>query len=180
MAYRGASRQEFLKVMQRHTATTCIAPSSLRNQGPGVLVAARTRLSKISLARIPHSSAVRFGAWLDRETEKILDQLPIRERPWGVARKALNLFLRDALCNQYLARTYGLNEVQQWLEIPLDSIVARTIRSKSLPGTLPAWPGLKHLQREVSDDYQAVAQDMAAERRMARVHLDMYLWLDGR
>jgi hypothetical protein len=32
-----------------------------------------------------------------RMTESLIDHLPPKGRPWGAARKAINLFLRDAL-----------------------------------------------------------------------------------
>ena len=48
-------------------------------------------------------------------------------RHWGAARKAVNLFLRDALCNRYLAEEFNLKKAEAWMEIPLDSAVARGI-----------------------------------------------------
>jgi hypothetical protein len=53
--------------------------------------------------RLPQSNEIRFRRWLDRQTDNLLDVLPINGRPWGAARKAINLFLRDVLYNQYLS-----------------------------------------------------------------------------
>ena len=37
----------------------------------------------------------------------------------GAARKAINLFLRDALYNRYLNRRFALSWIQAWIEVPL-------------------------------------------------------------
>ncbi len=121
--------KNFIPTVQRKVAVTAVGPSALRGQGKGVLRASQSFLASVSLANIPKSSATRFQAWLDRQTEALLDQLPINGRPWGAARKAINLFLRDALYNQYLNRRFGLDNIEPWLEIPLDSAVARGLKT---------------------------------------------------
>jgi hypothetical protein len=119
-------------------------------------------------------------SWLDRQTEALLDTLPIDGRPWGAARKALNLFLRDSLYNRYLSDHFNLQQIEAWLEIPLDSAVARGLQSGTGRGVLPRWPGLKHLDPSVSTSYQNAAAEHARVLGIARVHLDMYLWLENR
>ena len=170
----------FISTMQRRVATVAIGPSTLRGQGKGVIQATQDFLARLSLARIPASGEARFRVWLDRQTESLLDALPIKNRPWGAARKAINIFLRDALYNRYLAHRFGLRKLEPWLEIPLDSAVAKGLKRLAGRGVLPPWPGLKHLRKDISDEYQAVAFEMASRKGMAKVHLDMYLWLENR
>ena len=134
----------------------------------------------MSLARVPKSSEKRYQHWLDRQTELFLDSLPIKNRPWGAARKAINLFLRDALYNQYLSEQFKLQSIESWLEVPLDSAVAKGLSLNSNRGELPLWPGLKNLEANVSEVFQAFASKQAHLKGIARVHLDMYLWLDNR
>ncbi len=134
----------------------------------------------MSLARLPKSSTKRFQLWLDRQTELLLDTLPIKNRPWGAARKAINLFLRDALYNQYLCKQFKLQLIESWLEIPLDSAVVKGLKLQSNPGELPRWPGLKDLEPNLSEKFQFFASKRANLKGVARVHLDMYLWLDNR
>ena len=152
----------------------------MRGQGKGVLRTSQNFLAHISLARVPKSSAKRFQLWLDRQTELLLDSLPIKNRPWGAARKAINLFLRDALYNQYLSKQFKLQSIESWLEIPLDSAVAKGLKLQSNRDEFPRWPGLKNLEPNVSEGFQVFASKRAKLKGVARVHLDMYLWLDNR
>jgi len=172
--------KNFIPTVQQKVAVTAIGPSALRGQGKGVLKASQGFLTSLSLARIPKSGATRYRNWLDRQTESLLDQLPIKRRPWGAARKALNLFLRDALYNKYLSRKHRIGRVEPWLEIPLDSAVARGLKTEAGRGRLPQWPGLKNLKPDVSDEFQGFASSHAKSLGIERVHLDMYLWLENR
>jgi len=172
--------KSFVPTVQRKVAVTAIGPSALRGQGKGVLKVCQEYLASLSLARIPRSREARFREWLNRHTERLLDQLPVRARPWGAARKAINLFLRDALYNQYLNRCYRIRSVETWLEIALDSAVARGLKVEAGRGALPQWPGLKNLTPEVSDRFQEHASYHAELLGLRRVHLDMYLWLSYR
>lgn len=92
----------------------------------------------------------------------------------------MNLFLRDALYNQYLSRRFGIGKIEAWLEVPLDSAVARGLKAEAGRGGLPQWPGLKNLTPEVSDMFQTFALAYAHTVKITPVHLDMYLWLENR
>ena len=96
-----------------------------------------------------------------------------------MSRKALNLFMRDAFYDRYIAAAYALDRLEPWLEVPLDGLVGRRLHRASA-STVPHWPGLKHLQPQESAAYQAEARRIAERMCIARVHLDVYLWLDGR
>ena len=172
--------RDFLKTMQQRTAVAAIGPSALRGQGKGVIRATREFLGKIKLGRIPDSSPEAFRRWLDRQTDSLLDVLPIRNRPWGAARKGINLFLRDVLYNRYLCRHYRLRHLEQMLEIPLDRAVAKGLRAEAGETWLPPWPGLKHLTPAASDVFQGCAARQAKAKGIDKAHLDMYLWLANR
>ena len=172
--------KDFITTLQRKVAFSAVGPSALRGQGKGVLRATQEFLARMPLARTPKSSNNKFQLWLDNQTESLLDDLPIKNRPWGAARKALNLFLRDALYNQYLNRQFKLQSIEDWLEIPLDSAVSKGLKLQSNRGELPRWPGLKNLQPKDSEDFQAFALNQSNLKGISRVHLDMYLWLANR
>jgi hypothetical protein len=170
----------FIPTVQRKVATSAVGPSALRGQGAGVLGVSQQFLADLSLARVPKSNEIRFRRWLDRQTDALLDELPINGRPWGAARKAINLFLRDVLYNQYLSYHFAFGQVERWLEIALDSAVACGLKAEAGRGALPRWPGLKYLDQTVSDEFQAFASAHAQTLGIERVHLDMYLWLENR
>ena len=109
-----------------------------------------------------------------RATRRLQACLPRRAASWGLARKLLNIFVRDSLYTSYLAKKYGLIAMERFLEIPLDSITSKRIRKKA--PELPRWLGVKHLSPDTSAAYQAVALLIAKRRHMARVHLDASWW----
>lgn len=93
---------------------------------------------------------------------------------WGLARKLLNIFLRDSLYTSYLASAYGLAAAEELFKIPLDSITARRIRAEN--SELAPWPRVKNLLPPTSAAYQAQALDIARRANLARVHLDAVWW----
>jgi len=115
-----------------------------------------------------------FERALDGHTRRLIVALPKRGATWGLARKLLNIFLRDSLYTGYLSKAYGLASAEGLLEIPLDSITAKHLR-KAAP-ELPRWRGVRHLDPHVSAAYQAAALLVAKRERTARVHLDAYWW----
>jgi len=94
----------------------------------------------------------------------------------GIARKVLNIFLRDALYTKYLSDAFNLSQAEYLFEIPLDSIVAKGIVKNSEAVQPPRWPGVKYLKPEQSHIYQSAAHKIAEQRLIARVHLDALWW----
>lgn len=172
-------KNDFIKTMQKRTAVSSMGPSSLRNQGVGVLRCAQDYCGKLDLSAFSKSDELTFNKLLDRHTDRLLDILPVKTRPWGAARKAINLFLREALYNKYLSKNYHLNKIEKYLEIPLDRIVASELKSFARKELLH-WPGLKKLKKPKSDEFQESATMLSDKNGYARVHLDMYLWLKNR
>ena len=171
----------FIPTVQRRTGVAAVGPSALRGQGKGVLKAAQTYLGTMDLSKVPKSIDATYNRWLDGHTKAMLCTLPVKTKPWGgAARKALNLFMREALYNQYLNRHYRLGKIETRLDIPLDRAAAKGLNHLAGRGKLPPWPGLKRLRKGTSDIYQAFAAECARRKGIARVHLDMYLWLENR
>lgn len=88
---------KFIKQVQCKVAVSAVGPSALRGQGTGVLYSVQKRLKNIDLSSLPTENQEEFKKWLDQQTDAILRKLPVDNKPWGAARKALNLFLRDVL-----------------------------------------------------------------------------------
>ena len=168
-------RQDFIHTVQHKVAISAIPPSTFRGSKAGLVAAAREFLRTLDLSGFAVSDSKRFATSLDRMTVKFWKTLPRGSGSWGVARKALNLFLRDAFYNTYLRKRFKLLRAESCLEIPLDGVVAHRLR-RLLPRKLPAWPGVKLLTKEVSDAYQMAAMHEAHKMNLSRVHLDIYLW----
>jgi len=149
--------------------------SAARRQGaPGVVQCARRFASRLKLRDFATRDPGAFERRLNRTTLQLQKRLPKRAASWGLSRKLLNIFIRDCVYVGYLRQAYGLNAIEPFCEIPLDSITAKAIR-RNVSG-LPRWPGVKHLSPVISAAYQQAAQVIAKDHRFARVHLDAYWW----
>jgi len=167
----------FLPMIQHRAARVAVGASAARGQGaPGLVLAAREFLSEVPLERFSVSDERAFRRRLDRVTLELMVTLPRRGRSWGISRKLLNIFLREALYTRYLENAYRLRRIESFLEVPLDSITARGIRTASPKGSQPRWRGVRHLTVEDSDRFQATAKDLAQTYGVARVHLDAMWW----
>ena len=172
---------QFYRDMQRYIAVTTIGSSAMRNQGSkGVIKAAQKHLAVIELGIFQAKDEDDFRHVLDNQTERLRNTLPRGAQNWGAARKALNLFLRDICYNRFLCAWHTLSDLEEWMEIPLDRLIATALKRKGKRGELPCWPGLKRLNADVSSKFQSFAKQIASEQGISRVHLDMRLWTEER
>jgi hypothetical protein len=169
-------RQDFLKSIQAYEARAAIPPSTLRGQPTGTIAATRGFLIGLDLGQFGVSRASVFYERLDTETENLRIVLPAGARFWGVSRKALNIFLRNAFYNTYLNQRYRLASAEYLFEVPLDSITADRLYRHAQRKELPRWRGVMHLQPEQNKLYQEVARRFAKDEGIAPVHLDAYWW----
>src|SRR5712691_5811356 len=99
--------------------------------GPkGTISAAREYLAGLDLTRFRASSEKEFRSSLNQATRRFLDYLPRGAKHWGAARKFLNIFLRNVVYNRFLCDHYRLLRLEPWLELPLDSQVAKGLRGE--------------------------------------------------
>jgi hypothetical protein len=170
-----ARQKRFLRVIQHRAARVAIGGSAARGRGnSGVVKNARQFLLDVKLMRFATRDPRVFARALDATTRGLMAALPRRGATWGLARKLLNIFLRDSLYTTYLSKAYDLVSAERLLEIPLDSITATRLRHEA--PDLPRWLGVRHLDPHVSAAYQAAALLVAKRERTARVHLDAYWW----
>lgn len=167
---------KFIRAAQWRAARIAASVSATRRQGKGAAKAAREYLCRLSLGRLGIPQERLFRERLDRATRNLVSALPRTARSWGLARKLLNIFLRDSLYTTYLARHFHLEKSEPFLEIPIDSITARRLRERAGRRVLPRWRGVKHLTSEDNAQYQAYAARVARKRRVTRVHLDTFWW----
>ena len=74
----------------------------VRNMGPeGTLDCIRAFLKGIDLTAVSKKEPSQYIKTLNDLTEKLRRSMPKDARNWGVARKCLNLFFRDALYNYF-------------------------------------------------------------------------------
>lgn len=167
---------EFLRAVQARTARVAVGASAVRGVGnAGTATAARSFLAEMDLWQFSHGPTS-FAVALDGETEKLQARLPRAARRWGLARKLLNIFLRDCLYNSYLAPEFRLVLSEMAFELPLDSITGERLDRLCGWTGRDGWPGVKYLTPGQNMRYQAAAAGIAAELAIARVHLDTFWW----
>jgi hypothetical protein len=137
-------------------------------------------LRELDLAPFGTIECDRFKLALDRSTEALKACLPESGRDWGLARKAMNIFLRDAFYTTYLETQFNLQRAEHLFEIPLDSFTANALRKTAGGMGLPRWDGVKYLTSELNDGFQKVAETEARKQGIARVHLDAFWWSQER
>jgi hypothetical protein len=140
------------------------------------VLAARSYFAHLAIDRYALSQPKRFRKRLDDGTLGLVDAFPKHAASWGLARKLLNVFLRECLYTSLLADEYRLAVFEPHLELPLDSITSGHLRRRAGRGRLSTWPGIKHLTPVISDEYQEFAQLVAADYGLARIHLDAIWW----
>lgn len=166
----------FIQAVQSRAARISVSASATRGNGAGVVAAGRSFLSRLPLKDFATSRPELFRQRLDKATDELSAAMPFGAKSWGLSRKLLNIFLRDALYTTYLADEFKLQEAESLLEIPLDSITADHLRKETGGRRLPRWPGVKHLTPEVNKSYQSFAAQLAAIKALAPVHLDTFWW----
>ncbi len=175
---------DLVDTTRKYLAVIVIGGSTLRNQGEGTVRRVQDYLlTSVNLANLAtkHASAARYDAWLDGHTDRLLAAIGGKHRPWGTARKAMNMFVRACICNHHLRERFDLGRLEPVAEMPLDSVSAKALKVFAGPGGLPMWPGLRNLRKPESDRFQRYA----AERTVligatARIYLDFDLWLANR
>jgi hypothetical protein len=173
-------KSDFLKAVQSRVARIAVGASTVRGRGhAGAVAAARGFLRRLDLSAFAVKPAT-FRKALDRETKALLAELPKGARHWGIARKLLNIFLRDCLYTTHLESAFQLSRAEDAFEIPLDSITALHLKRSVGRGGLPHWPGVKHLTPSLSVQFQIAAFTEAARNNIARVHMDAVWWSSSR
>jgi hypothetical protein len=141
---------------------------------PEVIAAARCGLAQLKLRDFVAKDETEFGKRLGKATRALMSTFPEGGQSWGGARKALNIFLRDVVYNTDVSTHFNLRRIRRWLEVPLDSYTAKGLRREPGGDKLPAWKGVKRLQPEDSKKFQRFALQVAEEKRVMRVDLDVF------
>ena len=173
--------KEFISLLQKRIATLSVGASTARNMGKkGLVDRARKYLERLNLKQLSKiKSEEEFKNYLDEKIKELENEIKlyIKEggKPFGPARKFLNIFLREVLYNRFMCAEYNLFHLEKWLEIPLDSYVVSSLKEKNKG--LPEWSGVIHLTKEKNEIYQNFAKELAEEKyKTFRVHLDLMYW----
>ena len=165
----------------RRIAETSIGISTLRGHPSNTISTTRAYLKTLKLEEFQCSNAKDFNKILDKHTirlSKEIQKLDHRFAFWGSARKALNLFLGNAAYHAILRKKYRLDQIEKFMEVPLDSQVATGLISlaEERNVSLPKWKTIRGLLPDESNLYQSFASSYAKEFGCTRIQLDLLLW----
>jgi len=167
----------YIQILRERQGSISVGASTARGMGPkGTIQAARAYLQSVELSRFRKSSMAAFLKELDLATGELSASLPKGARRWGSARKFINIFLRGCVYNKYLCAHFSLQNIEAWLEVPLDSHVAKGLKSIAARGHLPRWRGVVNLTPTDSEAYQLFASSVSRTDGVNRVDLDVRFW----
>lgn len=166
---------EILKAFQHRAARVALTASSMRGSGSkGVIAAGRQFLGALDLKPFGTNQESRFCTALDAATVSLTCALPRKAQHWGLARKGLNIFLRECLYTVYLRHHYNLGASERWFELPLDSYTGKALCAEH--AGLPPWRTVRGLDKALSEAFQNAATISGRQRGIDRVHLDAIWW----
>jgi hypothetical protein len=168
-----------MRMMQCYIARTSASTSATRGGRKavkGVKKAARDYLSQPRVLDAV-SRAKNYPQVLNKLTKELTRAFPAKARFWGRARKLVNIFIRDATYNAHLREAFGLARIEPLLEIPIDTIVAKRLKSE-FPH-LPRWRAISSLSPDENRAYQSAAGEAAVKRHIERHLLDVEYWGDS-
>jgi hypothetical protein len=174
------TNKQFLAMIQGFTARRAVGASTARGSRKGTVKTCRDFLRTVDLSQFATSDPPSFNATLDRVTNRFAKKLKPRHHKWGLARKVLNIFLRDSFYTDWLRNGYRLGKARNLFELPLDEITATLLHEKHQGKPLRPWRGVSKVDAALNREYQAAALKVAKQKRVARVHLDALWWSQSR
>lgn len=171
----------FENKLQERVAYLAIGRSALRNQGvPGLVQKSRDFAGALNLKEMAKKwNDLKFDLYLDNKTKELQRKFPNgAKKNFGAARKALNLFFRDVVYNTFLSKYFNIKLARrhlEQLELPLDSYTSKKIIEK-YPILKRYWWGIKYLSKECNDFFQERASVLAFQKKLTRIHLDVFYW----
>lgn len=169
-------------LIQKRIANVSISSSAMRNQGePGLIPAIREFLcEQVEMEQFFQAiSDKSYPKYLNKTCNKLTKKIEAKNASWGTARKALNLFFRDAVDSHSLLNLLSINRISKdemnQLEIPLDSHVAKGLKEYK-SSKLPKWKSIRALTVEDNNTFQLDALKIADGLGITRVELDLLLW----
>ncbi len=171
--------RKMLGHLQVRVGRTSVGPSTARSMGPpGTVEAARQFLQTFDIRAVKANTSSVYRRRLDAATDDLVAALPMDGRHWGSARKFFNIFIRNCAYNRFLCEAYRLDIIEPWMEVPLDSHVAKGLKIAAARAgvSAPRWHTVIGLDPVVNDRWQALAQSVAVTEGIYRVHLDVLYW----
>ena len=166
-----------INLIQYRIANLSFGVGTFRRQPSGTTQAAINFCRDLGL--IDFSSIKNEDEYLNelgKQTNLLMEKLP--SKSWGIARKALNIFLFQTAHDIILSAKYNLTKLIPYLEVPLDNPNALKLKNKAKQeGIILNWKNIKDLKKIDSDAFQKYAKKIAQdEHNCSRCYLDLFYW----
>jgi len=167
--------------VHRRVANISIGASTMRGQGVDLEKARKFLWLDLNLNELREMPKKRFERWLNKKTKSLVKEFkktPGDQNNWGAARKAINIFLENAFYNRFLSEEYGLQKLEDMLEVPLDKSVMQGLRDDSKAKVIPKRQSIKRLDKRNSNKFQKLAREVAKSEPnyRYRIYLDLKYW----
>ena len=165
-----------------YVANMSVGPSTLRRQVAegGVAKARQFLMDEMDLNQVGNLRAeAAFQSYLDKKTKQLADILrrPYNSAPnWGAARKVINIYLIQCSLNRHLHKLFNLRNIEDFMEVPLDSFSFNYINSKSDNLDVDTPFRIINLTPENNKKIQAAAEKLAQDKSIKRYELDIISW----
>ena len=171
----------FISELQVHQTRISIAASTVRSQGKGnVSLARQFFANEFEIGKLRAPSERAYLSRLDAATEALRGRLSGKGKTFGLARKLLNIYIRDCVYSRILCAHYRLEQIEPFLEVPLDGIVGGALVKAACDRgqlrRLPRWRTIKGLTREDSETYRP---SRASLRRRRGSRGCIWMWCCG-
>ena len=182
--------QTDVDMIQRYVAETSVGPSTVRGYVKNTQKICRALLAGIDLAELSEIEKPRFKSWLNKQTDALHIQLRRQGRrkkgiqTYGIARKVVNIYLHNVFYNCVLNRKYGLENLCDFLEVPIDShvrewllLIARNTRPPlTIDPLITRADKIWRIDEKANTAYQDLANQVARQLNTKRVNLDAYFY----
>ena len=179
-----------LYMIRRYVAETSVGPSTVRGYVKNTQKICRAFLAEIDLAELSKIDEPSFKSWLNEKTDALYIQLRRQGRrkkgveTYGIARKVVNIYLHNVFYNGVLSRKYGLADLCDFLEVPIDShvrewllLIARnTCPPLTIDPLISRADKIWRIDEKANSAYQVLASQVARQLDTERVHLDAYFY----
>ena len=135
----------------------------------------------LDLNKFKVKSKEKFNKALNEQTNELKRKLPDGAQNWGTARKALNVFLEEVFYNRILAAEFEFLNLENYLELPLDSKTVKCLKQRSREGgyvnnNLGNFT-IRGLTLITSNKYQELAEKISKKEKVSsRIYLDLLYW----
>lgn len=165
-----------------YLANMSVGPSTLRRQVAkgGVAKARLFLMNEIDLQQVGNLlTESTFQGYLDKKTKQLANILrrPDNNAPnWGAARKVINIYLIQCSLNRHLYKLFNLRNIEDFMEVPLDSFSFNYIKNKSDNLDVDSPFRIINLTPENNKKIQAAAEKLAQDKSIKRYELDIISW----